>query len=270
MAVNRDLWFKFCPTDWRGDDELQSCSLAAKGLWVELLCVAHKGGGYVLINRQAPSVEQLAKLVGSKSDEVANCLQELITFGVCAQQDGVIVSRRMVRDAKRRKANRRNGKRGGNPALINTRLSGGLSEDGRQKLEARSKKLEIKKDPTAIVVGVFPVKGGRWELTDRQVALWRDTYPKIDVLGECKKAKAWLESNPAKQKRPTGMPRFLVGWLNRSESDAPSRLSATPRAVYSAPPEPAYDFAWEDECRRTCKTPCQTAYQHSVRKPVAS
>jgi hypothetical protein len=30
------------------------------------------------------------------------------------------------------------------------------------------------------------------------------------------------------------------------------------------------DFSWEDECRRTCKEPCQTAYQHSVRKPVAS
>lgn len=54
-----------------------------------------------------------------------------------------------------------------------------------------------------------------WGLTQAQADSWRESYPNIDVLGECRKARTWLEANPAKRKTASGMPRFLVQWLNR-------------------------------------------------------
>jgi hypothetical protein len=276
MAVDRDTWFKFFPSDWRGDEGLQMCSLAARGLWTELLCVAHKEHGYVLINGRVPKVEEVAKLVRSTADEVANLMQELILYGVCESQDGVIHSRRMVRDAKVRKANKRNGKRGGNPTLLRGRLSGGLTdgltEDQRSGVKAQIQKPDTRsqKDPTtAVVIGTYPTRGGRiWNLTQAQVNDWRETYPKVDVPGECKKAKAWLLADGQRLKTRQGMPRFLVGWLNRATNDAPSRLTVASRSLPA--PEPVMDFDLEEECKRTCKTRCETAYVHAMRKPVAS
>lgn len=55
-----------------------------------------------------------------------------------------------------------------------------------------------------------------WTLTSAHVSQWAELYPGIDVLGECRKAFAWLEANSNRRKTSTGMPRFLVNWLNRS------------------------------------------------------
>lgn len=53
-----------------------------------------------------------------------------------------------------------------------------------------------------------------WALTQEQLDSWTPLYPGVDILGECGKALAWLEANGRKTAR--GMPKFLVGWLNRS------------------------------------------------------
>jgi hypothetical protein len=53
-----------------------------------------------------------------------------------------------------------------------------------------------------------------WELTHSQLTEWSDAYPAMDVLAECRKAKAWLSVHP--KKTASGMPRFLVKWLNRA------------------------------------------------------
>ena len=67
------------------------------------------------------AVDNLAKLarqVGGTEDEVRRALAELIANGVCSvRPDGVIFSRRMVRDEERRLRNSTNGATGGNPAL---------------------------------------------------------------------------------------------------------------------------------------------------------
>ena len=45
-------WFKFYPSDWRADPALRMCSIAARGLWMEMLCVMHEATprGSLLIN----------------------------------------------------------------------------------------------------------------------------------------------------------------------------------------------------------------------------
>lgn len=55
-----------------------------------------------------------------------------------------------------------------------------------------------------------------WDLTSEQVSSWADAYPGVDVLAECRHAKAWVDAQPERRKTAHGMPRFLVNWLNRS------------------------------------------------------
>lgn len=159
----RDPWLKWFPSDWRGDQGLRLCSLAARGLWMEILMLAHPEEGYLRVCGKAPDVAAIARLVGSTPVEVKRLLAELRDAGVSSvTEDGVIYSRRLVRDAKRRAVNRANGHRGGNPRLMygrgssvaksdipsdkpsDNRLSnrGASESDKTQKLEARSQNPE--------------------------------------------------------------------------------------------------------------------------------
>jgi len=47
-------WMKFYPRDWRGDQALRAVSIAARGLWMECLCIMHeaKPYGHLVLNGQ--------------------------------------------------------------------------------------------------------------------------------------------------------------------------------------------------------------------------
>src|SRR3990167_8252379 len=97
-------WLRFYPRDWRGDQALRVCSLAARGLWIEMLCVMHeaKPYGHLLINGQPVTNPQLAGLCGVSPDQIATLLAELDNEGAYSRTaKGVIFSRRMTRDAKK-------------------------------------------------------------------------------------------------------------------------------------------------------------------------
>lgn len=92
---------------------------------------------------------------------------------------------------------------------------------------------------------VFPVIGRgpkSWALTgDYLIDLAKD-YPTLDVLAECRAARAWCVANPNRQKTAKGMPAFLVNWLNRAVS---ARPVAPPK-----PPDRQAIGSWRDECER--------------------
>jgi len=113
---------KFYPSDWRADPRLRMCSLAARGLWLEMLAVMHEATprGHLIVNGTAPSDPQLGVLTGCPGSELAALIGELEAAGVFSRTaKGVIYSRRMTRDEKRARAARKNGQRGGNPSLCN-------------------------------------------------------------------------------------------------------------------------------------------------------
>lgn len=96
-------WMKFWPQDWQTDPGLRSCSLAARGLWIECVAIMHGAEpyGHLAINGAMPSAKRLATMVGSTEREVERLLLELAEAGVFSREaDGTIYSRRMVRDAK--------------------------------------------------------------------------------------------------------------------------------------------------------------------------
>jgi hypothetical protein len=93
--------FQFYPADWRKDPELQSCSLAARGLWVEMLCIMHEAEpyGHLVVNGKSMNEKQLSRAAGGSLKQIRVLLSELESTGVFSRSDdGVIYSRRMVKD----------------------------------------------------------------------------------------------------------------------------------------------------------------------------
>lgn len=50
-----------------------------------------------------------------------------------------------------------------------------------------------------------------------KVALWKGTYPAVDVEQELKKMAAWSDANPTKRKTRRGIVRFINSWLSREQ-----------------------------------------------------
>jgi hypothetical protein len=102
-------WLKFYPRDWRGDQALRVVSLAARGLWIEMLCIMHEASprGHLLIGASAVTDAALARAVGTRTEEVQALLVELHDAGVFDRsRKGVILSRRMIADERRSKVGR--------------------------------------------------------------------------------------------------------------------------------------------------------------------
>lgn len=87
---------------------------------------------------------------------------------------------------------------------------------------------------------IFPTKGTgakTWDLMPAKLAEYRESFPAVDVEAECRAARQWCIDNPARQKTPDGMPRFLNSWLKKEQnSGRPNSKQAAPRAV--PPPRP--------------------------------
>lgn len=147
-------WLKFYPSDWRADPALRMCSIGARGLWMEMLCVMHEASprGHLLVNGRAITSPQLASLVGMASDGVEALLSELEDAGVFSRKkNGVIFSRRMEKDENKARKNQENGKMGGNPSLCKpSEKQESLNPEVKaQKPEARNQisEAEKKKEP---------------------------------------------------------------------------------------------------------------------------
>lgn len=126
-SEDRHIWSKWFWSDWRADAGIEACSWAARGLWIECLALMAKAEkrGYLLVGGVKPNDKLLLKLTrGSSKAELRRCLVELTQHQVCSwTPEGVMFSRRMVRDTAQSARNSANGKHGGSPLLINSRLT---------------------------------------------------------------------------------------------------------------------------------------------------
>ena len=101
---------------------MRACSLAARGLWTDLLCLMWESPerGVLKTGDQPWGPQEMASAVGADITLVTKLLAELKGKGVASSraEDGALYSRRMVRDeAERRKETERQRRyRGSNPA----------------------------------------------------------------------------------------------------------------------------------------------------------
>jgi hypothetical protein len=126
-------YFPFYADDWLSDEKLRACSSASIGLWIDMLCLMHKNDrrGYLQLNGKPVTAAQLARMTGRATDEVSQQLAELMDAGVpSATEDGILYSRRMVRDERVRQVRSVAGKKGGD-------VTGGLLK---QKAKQKSSK----------------------------------------------------------------------------------------------------------------------------------
>ncbi|MEC9346083.1 MAG: hypothetical protein VYB54_07640 [Pseudomonadota bacterium] len=81
--TTKQPWMKFYPGDWRSDPKLRMVSLAARGLWMDLLCLMHEAepNGFIVVGDNRPTLEQLARLVGAEPQTIEPLLQELERSG---------------------------------------------------------------------------------------------------------------------------------------------------------------------------------------------
>ncbi len=160
----RNPFLKFFHTDWQADEALQECSLAARGLWLEMILYMHKAEpyGHLLINGRVPTNDDLMRRVRPRSKkEFTTALAELRENRVYSVTDnGVIFCRRMVRAADRVRTSRENGQLGGAFGHLGGRPAKAKKSDDqtptitpsetpnvtptKTPLEARSQKLEAR------------------------------------------------------------------------------------------------------------------------------
>lgn len=114
--------FQFYPADWRKDPSVQALSYFDKGVWFEILCLMHESEqrGKLLLNGKPMPDEALSRLLGLDKQILTKALTTLLDYGVASRDEqGALISRRMVRDENLRQIRTESGKKGGNPNLVN-------------------------------------------------------------------------------------------------------------------------------------------------------
>lgn len=97
--------FQFYPGDWMKDPDLRRCSLAARGVWVDMLCLMFEceQRGVLATGGSPWSRTDVAQAVGGNGDVTLRCIDELVAKGVCkVREDGALYSKRQVEDEEKR------------------------------------------------------------------------------------------------------------------------------------------------------------------------
>lgn len=109
--------FLFFPNDWLSSPDLNSCSLAAQGLWIKMLCYIYqspKKGVLLLPSGKQIESKTLAKLCGEEEQKISILLSELEETGTFSRlEDGTIYCRRVKRESDLIEARREAGRLGG-------------------------------------------------------------------------------------------------------------------------------------------------------------
>ena len=82
-------YIKFYCADWRADPRLRVCSLAARGLWIDMMTYMHEGEpyGHMTIDGKQPNLPDIAALVARPIKEVRIALNELETRNVFSRDE---------------------------------------------------------------------------------------------------------------------------------------------------------------------------------------
>ena len=190
--------FQFYPGDWLKDPALRSCSPAARGVWIDLVCLLHEmpQRGVFRNGKESPwSAKKCAQLViGARSAHVT----ELVSKGVLAvaRSDGALYSKRMVRDELKRRHRQQAGQKGGWQKASNRLAKGKQNPSSRARPSSSSSSSTStsvstdKQTAPVLVAEAASEEEPRRKQTKGSEAFeaWWDQYPKA---GKASKKKAW-------------------------------------------------------------------------------
>jgi len=113
-------YIHFYPRDWLAEYKLRMLSPADRGIWIDLLCLMAMAEpyGHLALNGKPMMDDAVCRILGVDVATYKATLARLVEVGVCSTNgNGEIYSRRMVRDYEQRSNGEKYGRRGGNPAL---------------------------------------------------------------------------------------------------------------------------------------------------------
>jgi uncharacterized protein YdaU (DUF1376 family) len=215
--------FQFYPKDFLTDENVRVMSLQERGAYITLICLCWTEGSL------PADTERLARLCGVPATFFRKLWPAL---AVCFREaeSGRLVHPRLEREKDKQAHYRRRqsdnaAKRWqshGNAMAVppqshgNALLSSSSSVDLKSSSEPTKAAPEpADSSPSLLTFPTIGAHGASWYLRETQATEWRSLFPAVDVLGEARKALAWLQANPTKRKTAKGMPRFLVAWLTR-------------------------------------------------------
>jgi hypothetical protein len=182
-------WSKFFWADWESDESLKLCSPGAQALWMRMLCVCAKTDGYLTIGGEALGAADMARLTGWPPRDVKAWWAELQRWKVFSvDRKGRAYSRRMIRDTKRAKIARENGKNGGNPSLGNGSTNAASVKPKPTKVPGV--RARINHTPDSLSKTPQPPDGGRATNKEFEQA-WSAWH--ADAAANRGKAEAWAE-----------------------------------------------------------------------------
>lgn len=246
----------FYPGDWFKDRAVAMCRPATRGIWVDLLLSMWTDDRSGIV---VGTVAQLASLARCSVEEMGAAIDDLsdTKTATVTVRDGkvTVINRRMRREyetrknaAKRqRKARERRDDPNGNveshnevttPISISISNSTAVGVASATLPESAEPTIRPAANPPPSMLD-FPTEGKTksWSLTLPVVQSLSEAFPRVDVLAECRKAKAWCEHNPAKRKTARGMERFLYSWMERCQNRggaSPSMFDSDPRGNFEA------------------------------------
>ncbi len=217
--------------DWRKSTDIQFSSLAARGLWLELLIAMHENDRSGEISG---TPEQFARLVGCSADEFMLLINELNCNKVanvifCNKENNTIVTvinRRMKREYKDRiltrervKKHRKNKKKNGK---CNTDVTG-IEPDSTIESEIENE-IDNKKS---------------LKYLEDNIESFIESFKNIDVEFELDKFKDWMKS---KGKRYKDYSAAFRNWLRNESIPKKQRKIKSKKDLFSYP---KYNAGWE-------------------------
>lgn len=148
------------------------------------------------------------------------------------------IDRDKERYIRRCEANRENGRKGGLSKASNSKQSlpngkqglANLADKDMDKDKGKHKEKDKHKDNIGIICpelnkSAQDLSGILLPLNDKsfydvpldKIALWKETYPGVNVEQELKRMTAWLDANPTRRKTKRGITKFINGWLLREQ-----------------------------------------------------
>lgn len=231
--------FQFFPSDWLRDPGLRSCSLAARGLWIDMLSYMHEGEpyGHLRLNGQDIRPTTLARMVGTDVRTVRRLLAELLQAGVYSfAEPGTIFSRRMVRDQQLREIRAQYGYLSEKHPDVPKRkdmekdtVKDTLSPSCQESIEgspSSSSSSSSSKEEEKIAGSTSSSPAGSssgkrtLQLSDEEfVAALRKNpaYKHLDLDCEFGKMDAWLLTPQGRRRNKTQ--KFVVNWLNKAADE---------------------------------------------------
>jgi hypothetical protein len=216
-------------------------SISARGFWFELLLIMHSSPrrGYLLNADSSPITrEQIQRKLHLTTDEVTALDRELVEAGVYTRtQDGIVFSRRMVREESK-KADWRKSK-------ADSRLDDLVSKYCPNDVCSNSNSISnnIKQVDTS------SVEPPRTDQDKLQLVLDEHRKRGVRVDDELRKMRAWLATRP--NRRMTL--RFITNWLNKVEGTITLPKVKKAETKSSCASDPAWKrmgfkdrYAWEE------------------------